>query len=84
VSRSVLADRFARLVGHPPMQYLTRWRIQIAARRLADGAPKVGAVGLEVGYASEAAFSRTFKKIAGVSPAAWRAASPSDLQTGAK
>jgi AraC-like DNA-binding protein len=81
VSRSVLADRFARLVGHPPMQYLTRWRIQIAARRLADGAAKVGAVGLEVGYASEAAFSRTFKKIAGVSPAAWRAASPSDQHT---
>ena len=72
LSRSVLADRFTRLVGHPPMQYLTHWRVQVAARLLADGAAKVAAVGLEVGYASEAAFSRSFKKIAGVSPATWR------------
>jgi AraC-like DNA-binding protein len=72
VSRSVLADRFTHLVGHPPMQYLTRWRIQLAARLLADGTRKVSAVGLDVGYASEAAFSRTFKRIAGMSPAMWR------------
>jgi len=73
LSRSVLAERFTRLVGQPPMQYLTGWRVQVAARLLADGATKVAAVGLEVGYESEAAFSRSFKKIAGVSPAAWRA-----------
>jgi AraC-like DNA-binding protein len=73
MSRSVLAERFTRLVGQPPMQYLAHWRIQAAARLLADGAAKVSAVGIEVGYASEAAFSRTFKKVAGVSPAAWRA-----------
>jgi AraC-like DNA-binding protein len=72
VSRSVLADRFTHLVGHPPMQYLTRWRMQLAARLLADGTRKVSAVGLDVGYASEAAFSRTFKRIAGMSPATWR------------
>ena len=72
VSRSVLADRFMHLVGHPPMRYLTRWRIQLAARLLADGATKVAAVSQEVGYASEAAFSRTFKRIAGVPPAVWR------------
>ncbi len=72
LSRSVLAERFAHLVGQPPMQYLTHWRVQLAARRLSDGAAKVSAVGLEVGYASEAAFSRSFKKIAGLSPAAWR------------
>jgi AraC-like DNA-binding protein len=72
MSRSVLADRFTRLVGHPPMQYLTHWRVQVAARLLADGAAKVACVGQEVGYASEAAFSRSFKKIAGMSPAAWR------------
>jgi AraC-like DNA-binding protein len=72
VSRSVLADRFMQLVGHPPMHYLTRWRMQLAARLLADGASKVAAVSQEVGYASEAAFSRTFKRIAGSSPAAWR------------
>lgn len=75
LSRSVLAERFMRLVGQPPMQYLTRWRIQVAARLLADGVSKVAAVGFEVGYASEAAFSRTFKRIAGVSPSAWRARS---------
>lgn len=79
LSRSVLADRFMRLVGQPPMQYLTRWRVQVAARMLADGAAKVATVGLEVGYASEAAFSRTFKKVAGVSPAAWRNRSSSSV-----
>lgn len=72
MSRTVLAERFTRLVGEPPMRYLTRWRIQVAARLLADGAAKVAAVGLEVGFASEAAFSRTFKKVAGMSPATWR------------
>jgi AraC-like DNA-binding protein len=71
-SRSVLADRFSRLVGEPPMQYLARWRMQLAARLLADGAEKVSAVAQEVGYDSEAAFSRAFKKMTGVPPAAWR------------
>ena len=73
MSRAVLAERFAALVGCPPIQYLTRWRMQIAARMLADGAAKVAAVGYAVGYESEAAFSRAFKKIAGVPPAQWRA-----------
>ncbi len=73
-SRSALADRFTNLVGHPPIQYLTQWRMQIAARRLADPGVKVSAVGYEVGYASEAAFSRAFKKVVGRSPAQWRAA----------
>lgn len=72
VSRSTLAERFAQFVGQPPMQYLMHWRIQLAARLLADGDAKVGAVGLDIGYESEAAFSRAFKKIVGVSPAAWR------------
>ncbi|HJS38586.1 MAG TPA: AraC family transcriptional regulator [Burkholderiales bacterium] len=73
LSRSVLAERFTRLVGQPPMQYLTCWRVQVAARLLADGGAKIAAVGHEVGYSSEAAFSRTFKRVAGESPAAWRA-----------
>ncbi len=72
VSRSVLAARFMRLVGCPPMQYLTRWRVQLAARLLTDGLAKVSAVGRDVGYKSDAAFSRSFKRVAGVSPAEWR------------
>jgi len=72
VSRSILAERFTHLVGMPPMQYLTHWRMQLAARQLSDGVSKVSAVAAQVGYASEAAFSRAFKKIAGHSPAAWR------------
>ena len=73
LSRSALADRFTHLVGVPPIQYLTQWRMQLAARLLADGTAKVSAVGRDVGYDSEAAFSRAFKKIAGVPPARWRA-----------
>ncbi|WP_202311043.1 AraC family transcriptional regulator [Mesorhizobium sp. L-8-10] len=72
VSRSVLAARFASLVGWAPMRYLVRWRMQLAARLLADGNTKVSAVGRDIGYESEAVFSRSFKRIAGVSPREWR------------
>jgi len=68
-SRSVLADRFNDLVGYPPIQYLTRWRMQIAARRLMDPGARVAAV------AHEAAFSRAFKKFVGQSPGQWRTGS---------
>jgi AraC-like DNA-binding protein len=78
LSRSALADRFAHFVGQSPMQYLARWRMQLAARLLADGPAKVSAVALEVGYESEAAFSRAFKKTVGSSPAAWRRARAAD------
>jgi len=71
-SRSVLAERFARVVGVAPMQYLTRWRVQLAAERLVRGSTKVAAIGAQVGYDSEAAFSRAFKRETGQSPAAWR------------
>jgi AraC-like DNA-binding protein len=72
LSRSALADRFKQFVGQPPMQYLANWRMQIAAGRLAEGNANVAAVAYEVGYGSEAAFSRAFKKLVGVPPAAWR------------
>lgn len=72
LSRSALAQRFTYFVGDAPMQYLTRWRMQAAARLLTDGQAKVSAVALAVGYDSEAAFSRAFKKAAGMPPAAWR------------
>ncbi len=71
VSRSVLAARFTDMVGHPPMHYLTLWRMQLASRLLHDGLP-VAEVAGAVGYASEAAFSRAFKKLIGTPPVQWR------------
>jgi AraC-like DNA-binding protein len=73
-SRTVLVERFSRLVGVPPMLYLTRWRLQLAAEQLSHGSAKVAAIGAQVGYESEAAFSRAFKRETGLSPAAWRRA----------
>jgi len=75
-SRTVLASRFSSLVGVSPMTYLTRWRLQLASEQLARGSAKVAAIGAQVGYDSEAAFSRAFKRETGVSPAAWRRARP--------
>jgi len=72
VSRSSLAERFSELIGQPPMRYLTRWRIQLGCRLLCDDGAKVSAVALDVGYRSEAAFSRAFKSMMGTSPATWR------------
>src|SRR4029453_14436290 len=72
MSRSAFPDRFTAIVGQPPMQYLAQWRMQLAAGRLATGSAKVAAIAEEVGYESEAAFSRAFKRLMGVSPAAWR------------
>jgi AraC-like DNA-binding protein len=71
-SRTTLAKRFTELVGQAPMQYLTRWRMQVAANLLRQGAGKVATIGREVGYDSEAAFSRAFKKATGFAPGAWR------------
>jgi AraC-like DNA-binding protein len=72
LSRSVLAERFTEMVGQPPMQYLALWRMQLASRLLAEGGP-VAAVAEAVGYESEAAFSRAFKKLVGQAPGTWRA-----------
>ena len=71
-SRSVLAERFTQIVGVPVMHYLARWRMQVAAGRLVEGNAKIAEIALEVGYDSEAAFSRAFKKLVGTSPGAWR------------
>lgn len=76
LGRSALHERFAHLVGLPPMQYLTHWRMQLAARRLRDTSDKVVRVALDVGYESEAAFARAFKRVVGTSPGAWRRAQP--------
>jgi AraC-like DNA-binding protein len=72
LSRSVFAERFTHYVGVSPMQYLGRWRMQLAARRLDLPGVSVAQAGAEVGYESEAAFSRAFKKFVGTPPGAWR------------
>jgi AraC-like DNA-binding protein len=72
MSRSVLADRFMHYVREPPMHYLTRWRMQLAARLLERQGSSIAQVADEVGYESEAAFNRAFKKVVGVPPGAWR------------
>jgi AraC-like DNA-binding protein len=71
-SRTVLAERFSLLVGVPPMLYLTQWRLQLAAEQLARTSVKVAVIGEQVGYESDAAFSRAFKRQTGLSPASWR------------
>lgn len=73
LSRSVFAERFTEMVGHAPMQYLALWRMQSGSRMLLDGQP-VAAVAGAVGYESEAAFSRAFKRLVGQAPASWRRA----------
>jgi AraC-like DNA-binding protein len=72
LSRSALHERFVQMVGVPPMQYLAQWRMQAAARLLLETRSTVAAVALDVGYDSEAAFARAFKRAVGKPPAAWR------------
>jgi AraC-like DNA-binding protein len=72
LSRSALAERFTTLLGAPPMHYLTRWRLQLAAELLRNGRKSVAAIAADVGYESEAAFNRAFKRELGLPPAAWR------------
>ncbi len=72
LSRSALAERFSQFVGQPPMQYLTSWRMQLAASYLRSGVESVAVIANRVGYDSEAAFSRAFKKAVGVPPSRWR------------
>ena len=72
LSRSALADRFIRLIGAPPMHYLTNWRMQVATQTLRNTNAPLAQVAETVGYDSEAAFSRAFKRACGVAPATWR------------
>ena len=71
-SRSNLAKRFTEIIGQPPVQYLAQWRMQVAANRLTESDEKIAAIAEAVGYESEAAFSRAFKRAAGTAPGAWR------------
>ena len=71
-SRSVLAERFTRLLGEPPLTYLARWRLQLAARKLQTTQHTILQVASDVGYESEAAFNRAFKREFGLPPAQYR------------
>lgn len=72
LSRSAFAERFAHYLGVGPMHYLTRWRLQLAARLLERPGVGIAHVAQEVGYESEPAFNRAFKRLTGSPPAAWR------------
>ena len=67
-----LADRFIRLIGVPPMHYLANWRMQVATQKLRSTSASLAQIAEIVGYDSEAAFSRAFKKAFGAAPATWR------------
>jgi AraC family transcriptional regulator, alkane utilization regulator len=71
VSRTVLADRFARRLGQPPMRYLARWRLQVGAQLLRTTSAPLKTIAERVGYVSEAAFGRAFKRLFGLPPADW-------------
>src|SRR5262249_46201902 len=75
ISRSALAERFRRYLGEPPVAYLTRWRLQLGAQMLASTSYSVAQIASEVGYDSEQAFNRAFKRNFGAPPARYRKAS---------
>jgi len=81
VSRSVLAERFRHFLGEPPMTYLSRWRLQLGARMLTSTSYSVARISGEVGYESEAAFNRAFKRELGVPPARFRTRAKSAQST---
>jgi AraC-like DNA-binding protein len=80
LSRSVLATRFASLVGESPMQYLTRWRLALAARALRAGNDAISRIAERSGYATDAAFSRAFKREFGLPPSNWRKTHAEDVE----
>ena len=72
VSRTVLGERFVELIGEPPMRYCGRWRMRMAANMLREGRDNTANIAFAVGFNSEAAFNRAFKREYGVPPATWR------------
>lgn len=71
VSRTVLADKFSKFLGLPPMRYCTRWRLQVAAGMLREGSRSAAEIAFLVGFGSEAAFNRAFKREYGQPPVTW-------------
>ena len=79
-SRTVLAERFNAMLGQAPIEYVTSWRMQLAAERIKNSNDSLSIIAAEVGYESEAAFNRAFKRVTGITPGRWRdgvAVSPS-------
>ena len=83
VSRSVLAQRFTELVGETPMRYLANWRMQLAKQMMRDGSLNIQEIASRVGYDSEAAFNRAFKRATGSPPATWRKSAPGAMEVSA-
>jgi AraC-like DNA-binding protein len=81
MSRSVLAERVVHFVGVPPMQYLAQWRMQLAATLLSSTSLGLAEIAERVGYGSETALSRAYKRWVGVAPAEWRRGKRSDAQS---
>ncbi len=77
ISRSALSEHFSRLLGMSPMRYLADWRLQVAGQMLRESPDPLARVAARIGYESEAAFSRAFKKKFGQAPASWRRAEAS-------
>lgn len=71
-SRTVLTERFNALIGQAPIEYVTSWRMQLAAERLRHSSDAIATIAADVGYESEAAFNRAFKRVTGVTPGVWR------------
>lgn len=80
-SRSVLMERFRRLLRQPPMTYLARWRLRLAARLLETSDHGIGEIAATVGYESEASFNRAFKRELGLPPGQYRKRTVSDSQS---
>ncbi len=72
VSRSALAARFKDVIGRPPLDYLTRWRIELASRDLRQGREPLATIAHRVGYGSESALSTAFRRVTGISPSDYR------------
>lgn len=81
-SRTVLAERFARFLGESPFAYLSRWRLHLGARMLATTEKKILAIAADVGYESEAAFSRAFRRAYAVPPSQFRRNNLNKLRSG--
>jgi AraC-like DNA-binding protein len=76
MSRSVFALRFREVVGDTPMEYLTRWRMLLAADRLKDSSDGLATIAQSLGYESESAFGKAFRRVMGCSPRQYTRSTP--------